>query len=110
MEAEAATRGRCCSLLLGDLNWDDEVDGALPARSAGSRAGADVWADAWVEVHGSGGGETYDGPGNPMLTAAKAARYDIHGRLGCLCSRLFFALRPCLARLVLQQARPCTAA
>ena len=90
MEAEAATRGRCCSLLLGDLNWDDEVDGALPARSAGSRAGADVWADAWVEVHGSGGGETYDGPGNPMLTAAKAARYDTAVWVVCVhgCSSL----------------------
>ncbi|KAH7675574.1 DNase I-like protein [Dioscorea alata] len=43
----------------GDMNWDENIDGAFPLQG--------VWKDAWTELRGGEDGWTFDTKSNQML-------------------------------------------
>ncbi|XP_039118287.1 uncharacterized protein LOC120254211 [Dioscorea cayenensis subsp. rotundata] len=53
----------------GDMNWDENIDGAFPLHG--------VWKDAWPELKGRKNGWTFDTKSNPMLQCS----YPLQKRL-----------------------------
>ena len=55
-------------VFMGDLNWTERRDGALPLPTK--------WADAWLDLHGGDPGYTYDAKANGMLLGSLRLRLD----------------------------------
>ncbi|KAH7675577.1 DNase I-like protein [Dioscorea alata] len=60
----------------GDMNWDENIDGAFPLQG--------VWKDAWPELKGRENGWTFDTKSNAMLRA----NYPLQKRLDRIVCKL----------------------